>query len=75
MEGQPFDPLTEDHPGGHQQLGEVQRVDALILVLFELNARRGQQLDGVLGVHVLSGDRTHGRERGWVTTSAFWERE
>ena len=63
MEGQPLDALTEHHPGGHQQLGEVQRVDALILVLLELNAGRGQELDGVLGIHVLSGDRTHGRER------------
>ena len=58
VEGQPFDPLTEHHPGGHQQLGEVKRVDALVLVLLELNARRGQELDGVLGIHVLSGDRT-----------------
>lgn len=55
MEGEPLDSITQHHARRHQQLGKVQRLDALVLVLLELDPRRGEQLDGVLGVHVLSG--------------------
>lgn len=55
MEGEPLDSVAEHHTRRHQQLGKVQRLDALVLVLLELDARRGQQLDGVLGVHVFPG--------------------
>lgn len=53
MEGEPLDTLAEHHAGCHEQLGKVERLDAFLLVLLELDARRRQQLDGVLSVHVL----------------------
>ena len=53
VEGQPLDVFTQHEARGHQQLGEVQRVDAVLLVLLELEAGVLEQVDGVLGVHVL----------------------
>lgn len=42
VEGEPLDSVAEHHTRRHQQLGKVQRLDALVLVLLELDPRRGQ---------------------------------
>ena len=53
VEAEPLDFLHEDEAGREHHLGEGDRVDAVALVLVELNAGVLQQVDAVLGVHVL----------------------
>lgn len=53
MERQPLNVVHENNTGRHQQLGKVRRLNTLLLVLLELNARVLQQFDTVLCVHVL----------------------
>lgn len=57
VERQPLDPVTEHHPRCHQQLCKEQRLDAFVLVLLELNPWSGQQLNGVLCIHIFSGEK------------------
>ena len=56
MEREPLDLVTEHNAGGHQELGKVAHVDALLLVLLEVDATVGEEINGVLGVHVLPVD-------------------
>lgn len=57
VERQPLDPVTEHHPWCHQQLCKEQRLNAFVLVLLELNPWSGQQLNGVLCIHIFSGEK------------------
>lgn len=53
MEAEPPDLLHQDQPRREHHLGKDDGVDAVLLVLFELDARVLQQVDAVLRVHVL----------------------
>ena len=53
VEGEPLDRFHEYQSGRQHHLGEVHRIDALLLMLIEEDARVLQQVDAVLGVHVL----------------------
>ena len=52
MEGQPLDIVHEAEARDEHELGEGDRVDALLLVLLELNPGVLKQVDRVLSVHV-----------------------
>ena len=52
MEGQPLDIVHEAKARDEHELGEGDRVDALLLVLLELNPGVLKQVDRVLCVHV-----------------------
>jgi len=54
VEAQPLDVVHQNDAGAHQQLGELNGIDAVLLVLLELNARVLQQVDRVLRIHVLA---------------------
>mmetsp|Transcript_2579 Transcript_2579/g.7594 ORF Transcript_2579/g.7594 Transcript_2579/m.7594 type:complete len:285 (-) Transcript_2579:138-992(-) len=45
--------LVEHHARHHEQLRKVQWVDAVLLVLLEVDARLGEQVDGVLRIEVI----------------------
>lgn len=64
MEREPLDVFTQHQAGCHEQLGEVERVDALLFVFLELEAGVLQQVDGVLRVHVFSVRSKDGRRSG-----------
>ena len=53
MEREPLDGIHEDESGGDHLLCKVAGVDALLLVLLELDAGVLQEVDRVLRVHVL----------------------
>lgn len=46
--------IVEDNPGGHEQLSETVDVNTPSLVLSKIYARLLEQLDAVLGEHVVS---------------------
>lgn len=52
MKRDPFDVVVQHDPGGHEQFGEVVRIDAVLLVLIELDAGVLQQIDRILSEHV-----------------------
>lgn len=57
MEGEPPHVLAQHQSGRHEELSEVQSINPFFLVLLELKARILQKVYGVLGVHVLSGEK------------------
>ena len=52
VEADPLDFLVEHDAGSHQPLAEISRVDAVLLVRAEVNARLGQQVDTVLRIRI-----------------------
>lgn len=54
VEGEPLDVLAQNQTRRHEELGEVQRVDSFLFMLFELQTRVLEQVYGVLGVHVFT---------------------
>ena len=53
VEAQPLHVLHQDEAGDEHHFGEVNRVNAFLFVLLELNPRVLEQVHRVLGVHVL----------------------
>lgn len=54
MEAEPLDVVHEYDARRHEQLGKVDGIDALLLMLFKLNTRVLKQINGVLRVHILA---------------------
>lgn len=53
VEGQPLHAVTKDDPRCHEQLSKMQSIDPFFFMLLELQPRAGEEVYGVLRVHVL----------------------
>ena len=54
VERDPLDVVHQHHSRRSDELGELERLDALVVVFAELDARLLQQIDRILRVHVLT---------------------
>ena len=53
VKGYPRDLVEQDDAGRGEYLGEMHGIDAVLEILLEHDARLGEQIDRLLGVHVL----------------------
>ena len=72
MKRDPFDVVVQHDPGGHEQFGEIVRIDAVLFVLIELYAGVLQQIDRVLSEHIGVDVELEVKLPGTVTCS-IWE--
>lgn len=53
MESNPMNVVIQNDPGGHEKFPETAGVDAVLVVLLEIDAALAQKLDGIVGEDVL----------------------
>lgn len=58
MKGQPPDVVAEHDAGSRQQFSELSDFDAVLQVPLKLDSARRQEVDRVLGIHVLPAKQT-----------------